>query len=66
MLHVTAAGATHSARVASVAGDPAMPMTTPQVVQKFRRYAGPALGARTDAVITALLNHPTTAPLPWP
>lgn len=65
-LHVTAAGTTHSTRVESVAGDPATPMTTPQVVEKFRRYAGPALGARTEAWIAALLDHPTSAPLPWP
>jgi 2-methylcitrate dehydratase PrpD len=66
VLHVTAAGSTHSARAESVAGDPTTPMTTPQVVEKFRRYAGPDLGARTEALITALLDHPTGAPLPWP
>ena len=43
--------------VDAVAGDPAMPMTREQVVDKFRRYVAPLLGARdTEALIRFFLD----------
>ena len=49
--------------VNDVAGDPAMPMTREQVVNKFRRYVEPMLGARsTEALIRFFLDGDAAEP----
>ena len=49
--------------VDDVAGDPAMPMTKEQVVDKFRRYVEPILGARgADALIRFFLDGNSDQP----
>ena len=55
-LQVTTDDGVFSATVTQVAGDPEMPMTEDEVMAKFARYAGPALGAGTEAVVRAVLQ----------
>ena len=63
-LEVLAGGETWSRTVDRVPGDPGSPMTRPQVRAKFRAYAAPVIGeAAAEAIATALLDGPLTAPL---
>ncbi len=53
-------GESFTESVDAVAGDPAMPMTTAQVADKFRRYVAPLLGERdTQALIRFFLDADT-------
>ena len=50
-------GESFTESVDAVAGDPAMPMTRDQVVDKFRRYVEPMLGEQgTEALIRFFLD----------
>jgi 2-methylcitrate dehydratase PrpD len=51
VLSVVAGGVEHTARVDSVAGDPAQPMREAEVVAKFLRYAGASHHGMVEAVL---------------
>jgi 2-methylcitrate dehydratase PrpD len=56
-LTIEAGGKSFAENVDAVAGDPAMPMTTEQVADKFRRYVEPILGERdAQALIRFFLD----------
>jgi 2-methylcitrate dehydratase PrpD len=53
-----------SATVTGVTGDPDRPMGVEEAVAKFRRFAGPTLGAGgTERAISALLDDAATTDL---
>jgi 2-methylcitrate dehydratase PrpD len=71
VLSVVAGGVEHMARVESVAGDPAQPMTEAEVVAKFLRYAGAGHAPMVERVLRgegvlpwSNARHPHPVPLP--